>query len=310
MNDKNRIDSGENEFIQEKNELESAAKEHESSKEAARIKEERENEHRYSETHESYTPDEDKEIPDYYAAPKISIGKILKYVVIGLVILIYGLIFYRMYLQNNSGVEIVSQLIANSETVKAYNNCLDEGESFDVFYQEFTSYSKVLETDENKRPTKTTNIIHHEYSQSKTYYGMFSISNFLYYEDSNQVVITLRYNRNAVKTLKEEYKVSSLPSEPFFFTLDDGKKFYDSYYYLQDKKFTYNYRRLIFDGVTLDDISKLSLNIYYIADCDDYTDTLESMQIYDSNIPMKKVSNTAALGYFTDGLKKKPINLE
>ena len=276
-------------------------------KEAARIKEERELEGGYSTTHESYVPDTEKEIPDYYASPKVSIRKILKYVVIGLVIAVYALIFYRIYLQNNSGVKIVNQLISNTETVKAFRDTYEKGESFDVYSQNLTSYTLVLETDADKKPTKTTNIIYNEYSQSKNYYGTFYVTGFLYYEDSEQVVITLRYNRSALNALKEDYKLSDIPSEPFFFTLDDGKQFYDEYEYVSDKKFTYYYRRIIFNSVSLEDIKSLSLNIYYVGDSEDYYAPLDYIPIYDSRVPLEKVKNVAALEYITSGLKKKPI---
>ena len=268
-------------------ELERAARDREAAKDAARERQRREDEYGYSDMKETYEPDiHDVSGPP---VPKLNLGKILKYVAIGLVLLVYMLIFVRIYYQNDTGLKSTSALIANSQTVKAYNSALEKREPFKVYSHPLSSHYSVLSVDENGNPVETTNIVYDNYSQSKEFYGMLQVSNFLYYETSEQVVITVRYNREAVKTLKSLYKTDTLPSEPFFFTLDDGKSFYDSYSYTCDSRFTYTYRRLIFNGVSLDDIEKLSLNVYYSDDVSQSA-PLDFFLIYHKSTPLTEVT--------------------
>ena len=266
-----------------------AKKQHDEAVAAAKSREERNKSGEYSDMKETYTPDI-HELPDYDKPPKLSLGKILKYIVIGLVVLVYALLMMRVYLNNDTGVALNKKLIANDKTVEAYNNALNGGDGeFTVWAQSMGSYTMTLTTDKNGRPDETRRVSHSKYSESKEFRGMIMVSNFLYYEDAHQVVITVRFNRASIEALKEVTKLESVFAEPYLYALTDGKKLYTDYDYVTYKRFTYNYRRIIFNDVDLKDVSQLSLNVY----CNYGTGTelsnpLDIIDAYDKNIPMKE----------------------
>ena len=97
---------------------------------------------------------------------------------------------------------------------------------------------------------------------------MFSISQITYTESIGQIQATVRYNARVLNYLREDYGLESLPDgETYVFMLRDNfGNVYKDYHYTSDEKGGYLYRHVIFDGVTMEDVTKLVLEAYYIGD--------------------------------------------
>ncbi len=97
--------------------------------------------------------------------------------------------------------------------------------------------------------------------------GMFSVSQITYCETAKQLQVTLRYNDRSMAYLLEDYPEADKAPETYRFTLRDDKDVrYTSYLYSSDAKNGYTYRHLIFDGVTLTNVSAVYLDVYYSGD--------------------------------------------
>lgn len=199
---------------------------------------------------------------DYYsdgdAKPKSKVGKILRWLGIALILLVYGLLMFRIFIKNDP--KSAKQFLWTPDTVAAYEQ---NPSSFEVLTQKIQSFSYALgEKDERG----------HEKYESRTYNditsgGSFKISNLVYVKSAGELQITVRFNRSAVEKVQALYNLPEKPAgEIFFFALDDGSDYYTDYSYVATKRFTYEYRRLVFSNVDLEDTETLNLNIYYIDD--------------------------------------------
>lgn len=199
---------------------------------------------------------------DYYSdgshKPKSRVGKILRWAGLAIVLLVYVLLFFRIYIKGNP--KSASEFLWTPEAVAAYKL---EGENFVVKTQKIESYNKILGYDENNVPI-VERVIYNDITGD----GSFQISELMYVPSTKEVQVTLRFNRSSLDKLKDEYKLSERPDgEIFFFALDslDGN-YYTDYSYTASKRFTYEYRRLVFKNVDLDAAELMYLNIYYIDD--------------------------------------------
>lgn len=98
--------------------------------------------------------------------------------------------------------------------------------------------------------------------------NMFSISQITYIEEIGQFQATVRYNERVLNYLCEDYGIESVPEgEVYIFMLrDNNGRLYKDYSYTEDHKSGYVYRHVIFDGVTMEDVTKIVLEAYYIND--------------------------------------------
>ena len=96
--------------------------------------------------------------------------------------------------------------------------------------------------------------------------GRYHISNVALSHTTNEVQFTFRYNsRSTINTLMELYGLTERPAgEVFVFTLTDnnGITYYD-YVFAAKSRLLYEFRRVIFEGVDLTDVTTLYLNVYY-----------------------------------------------
>ncbi|MBE6606339.1 MAG: hypothetical protein E7635_04810 [Ruminococcaceae bacterium] len=114
--------------------------------------------------------------------------------------------------------------------------------------------------------------------------GYFSISNYVYIPEINEVQFTVRYNNSTVDTLENFYTDVSDIGETFVFTLTDNNgNVYDSYKYLSKSNLIYNFRRLVFEGVDLSNAGTLYLNVYYINDVSKSSKIYTSFQLYNED---------------------------
>ena len=130
-------------------------------------------------------------------------------------------------------------MVWTESAIAAYQS---EGESFSVtFYPSTDSFSKD---------------------------GLFSISHITYIESIGQFQATVRYNERSFNYIREDYGLSSLPEgEAFVFMLRDSKgNVYKDYTFTSARKGGYGYRHVVFDGVGMEDVTRLTLEIYYSGD--------------------------------------------
>jgi len=111
-------------------------------------------------------------------------------------------------------------------------------------------------------------VVHYPSIDSFSEDNMYSINQITYTEGIAQLQATVRYNERALKYMMADKGIEELPEgEIFIFKLRDNfGKVYTDYSYTADQKSGYGYRHVIFDGVDMNDVNQLDLEIYYIGD--------------------------------------------
>lgn len=183
---------------------------------------------------------------------KLTFSKIIKFIFVLLIIAVYTLLFGRMFLARYTGS--MAKYAWTNNAIKTYEQTTD----FTLMTQ---NLSKTI--DDN---------------------GYFSISNYVYIPEINEVQFTVRYNNSTVDTLENFYTDVSDIGETFVFTLTDNNgNVYDSYKYLSKSNLIYNFRRLVFEGVDLSNAGTLYLNVYYINDVSKSSKIYTSFQLYNED---------------------------
>ncbi len=254
---------------------------------------------------------------DYYSdgehKSKSKIGKILRLAALSLAVLVYGLIFFRIFIKSDP--ESAKMFLWTDTAVQAYK---DSSDTFGAYTQKLSTYQRQTGTDENGIPEYTT-VSYNDITSD----GSFHVSNMIYVSSTKELTVTVRYNRTAVDALKSAYNLDSLPSgELFFFALEgvgaDGSEYAYEYRYTSSARFTYEYRRLVFSNVVLPDDGVVYLNVYYVDDVtlssplvlypdSENNSVTVTLPIYDSYIGLKKYDFEKYLpAEKTDGLKNRP----
>ncbi|MCL2517568.1 MAG: hypothetical protein FWF15_03295 [Oscillospiraceae bacterium] len=175
---------------------------------------------------------------------KITIGKILKYSVYGLIIFVY--LFFMVRICTMGDPKSMEEFVWNESGVSAYNSNSDNF-IINVVNEKSMNYQYI------------------------TGDGKFAVSNIhtakLADANAGQIQFTIRYNNSTIKTLKADYNLEKDPvGEPFIYILyDSNGNIYRNYQYISDRKLLYNYKRIIFDGIDLT-ADEFHVDIYY---CDD-----------------------------------------
>lgn len=199
---------------------------------------------------------------DYYSdgdvKPKSKIGKILRILGILLIVAVYGILMFRIFTKGDP--KGAKQFLWTPDTVAAYNQ---DSSGFKAYSQQIRSFNyDTGNRDQNDVPIYEA-VVYNDLTSD----GSFRISNLVYVESSHELQITVRFNKATLERLQEQYSLSELPTgEVFHFALTDGERYYNDYSYVATKRQNYEYRRLVFSGVDLSDVSTLDLNIYYIGD--------------------------------------------
>lgn len=187
---------------------------------------------------------------------RITIKKVLKFIAVLLIAAVYVLLIGRMLLARNYG--IMNRYVWTESSLAAYKA---EPESFSVMSQQLSE------------------------SIDKT--GFYHISNFVYVPLTDQLQVTVRYNNSTLDVLDSHYSDRSRDGEVFVFTLvDSNGKVYDSYSYASSSNIIYNFRRLVFENVSLENIESLSLNVYYANDVTSDSPMKKSFRLYDKDVDM------------------------
>ncbi len=187
---------------------------------------------------------------------KLTVGKVLKFIAVLLIITVYVLLFGRMILARNFG--IMDRYIWTEKALDAYNSTHTE---FDIMSQQL--------------------------DESMDKNGYYHISNFVYTPQNNELQITVRYNNSTLDVLNFNYPHRVNEGEDFVFTLKDSNgKIYDSYSYAATSNIIYNFRRLVFENVDLTQADTLHLNVYYRGDIHDNAPMSACFKLYDKSIQM------------------------
>ncbi|MBR2988073.1 MAG: hypothetical protein IKC63_08645 [Clostridia bacterium] len=235
--------------------------------------------HRQAERSEHITPQseelehEEKDL-SYVDENRLTFGKILKYIGIGLVILVFALLFYRMSAQNK---DYSDYFVWTDSILAAY----EEKHDLSAKIQNMSSYQLTLARDENNIPTDVLTFTYYPYSDPKPaekgedFEGCYMVSMPMYIEDTKDLLITFRVNRTAGAHLKTHYSLDHEPTgDVYRFSLSDGKTTYTEYDYLTFSENSYYYYRLVFKNVDYrfvtgyqnikeSDIIELDLSVYY-----------------------------------------------
>ena len=172
------------------------------------------------------------------------LGKTIKFIFWGIIIFGNLLLLWRVF--SSGDTKIAKRFIWKEETIALYNQ---DPEAFKAYK--------------------------HEYDYNFTDGGTFSVSNLYFVPSAEQFQFTVRYNNSTLKKLVKEYNLTEKPTgETFVYRLVDNRgNEYTEYQFVTDSKNVYNYRRVVFDGITMSDenseekgLEKLTLNIYYAKD--------------------------------------------
>lgn len=182
-------------------------------------------------------------------------GRILKYVGIILIFTVTGFLIWRML--SSGDPSSVKRLTVNEKVVSAYD-ASEDGELY-MYYQGQASIT---------------------YGENN--YGYFSVSQVAIIPDAHQIQLVIRYNNSTLRSIAEDLGLDSVPdrdADIFDVTLavstdltpDDDtdnawsaaehpesvseQVYYPSSEVLKDKKNVYNYRKYVFDGVDIDDLT-------------------------------------------------------
>lgn len=117
--------------------------------------------------------------------------------------------------------------------------------------------------------------------------SMFSVDMITYAPSIGQLQFTVRYNDRVSKYLENDYPGASAAvgdGETYVFVLKDNLgNVYTEYSYTKDARFGYTYRHLIFENVTVEDVTEIKLHVYYVGDVQIENDGRHVIYAYRSN---------------------------
>ena len=179
---------------------------------------------------------------------KLTVGKILKYLVILVILAVYGIFMFRICTMDDPAA--MEKYVWTESMVTLYKRAPDE--------------FKVKKVNEDT--------LSYQYITPD---GKFAVNSIFITETGGgkaQVQFTLRYNNSTVKYLKEDYGLTDdIIGEPFVYTLSDSYgNIYRNYHYTTDAKTVYTYRHIIFEDVDITGFTDIEnsyglfLDIHYI----------------------------------------------
>ena len=191
--------------------------------------------------------------------PLYIIGKIIKLLGLLLLTFIFGLLFWRICISTIIPREI-KRLAVNDSLVAAYE--ANDGE-LEMFRQDNPGISR-----------------------DKSNSGYFSVEDYVIIPEAAQVQVIFRYSNSTIERLAEDFRLSEVPgreTEIFELSLvktkaptdtgsgsgdDTANGQAEQRYFVSEvissSTLLYIYRRVVFEGVGLDDAAGLSHEVYYI----------------------------------------------
>ena len=181
---------------------------------------------------------------DNQKSNKLTVGRILKYLVILVILAIYGGFMFRICTMDDPAA--MTKYVWTESMVRLYNKNPD-GFKVKKVNEDTLSYQYITPD------------------------GKFAVNNILITETGGgkaQIQFTLRYNNSTIKYLKEDYGLTDDPvGEPFVYIISDSYgNIYRNYQYTTDAKTVYNYRHIIFDDVDITGFTNLTETYYLFLD--------------------------------------------
>ena len=118
--------------------------------------------------------------------------------------------------------------------------------------------------------------------------GYYSLSDAAFCPGAGEVQFVFRYNtRSTVNALKDAYRLDKLPDgELFIFILhDDCGNTYTSYRYASASRTMNEFRRVIFDGVSFENVHAFTVDIYYRLDVSDESPMGATFTLWNEKLP-------------------------
>jgi hypothetical protein len=208
-----------------------------------------------------------------------TVRKTLKLLFLLLIIATFAALIWRMGLSN--APKSMKKLSANEALSLAYEK--SEGE-LSAFTQKHITITK-----------------------DKKCYGYFAVNSVVFIPEANQVQVVIRYNNSTIKHLKEDYGVDPLPDrslEVYDFSLvvstfadetKDEKNVTKQRIHptsiTTEENALYNFRKVIFDGVSMgEDVCNICLDFYYVGAIDYSVDAYGTLLVYDYITPRDEYS--------------------
>ena len=205
------------------------------------------------------------------------VGNVIKAFLYSIIALIVIFFIWRIWFSTNIPNN-VEQLVVTDSLVDAYNKA--DGELYGFDQDQYTI------------------------TRAKENYGYFSIEDFVIIPEARQVQIIFRYNNNTIEKIAEKYNLGEITdrsTELFEVTLvktedmtpdistdnyDESKLIKTRYHaseVIEAQTMLYNYRRIVFENVDIDeDTFGLFADIYYVGAVNDYAETADgTLCLYD-----------------------------
>lgn len=224
---------------------------------------------------------------------------IFKYLVILLVVGVYGLLFFRMCVMKDPAAAktflwtdntIAAHESWQSDTDRQWKHFAYTQENSHTVYNEDTRENTTYRYDTFSCRENTYSGDGSTPSDRKAYihYGQFHTSNPVYIPAAGELQITIRINDEGMEELMETYGLTEEPTgEAFVYAITDGENYYTNYSFTSAERFTYTYRRLTFSGIDYTNVHQLELMIYYVGDGTiDLSAPYEYLTVYLSDIPV------------------------
>lgn len=186
---------------------------------------------------------------------KITIKSVFKFTALLLIALVYVLLIGRMSLAKVRGD--MDSYLWTEKSSSAYLDAPDE-------YKILSAYLPAV-IDEDT--------------------GYYHISNFTFVPSTGEVQLTVRYNNSTVRVLNDFYPEREKKQEDFVFVItDENGNVYKSYKYIASSNLLYNFRRVIFEGIDLENCGSLYFGIHYIDDANDLCPMTRRYKLIDSEL--------------------------
>ena len=205
------------------------------------------------------------------------VGNVIKAILYSIIALIVIFFIWRIWFSTNIPNN-VEQLVVTDSLIDAYNKA--DGELYGFDQDQYTI------------------------TRAKENYGYFSIEDFVIIPEARQVQIIFRYNNYTIKKIDEKYNLGEITDrtiELFEVTLvktedmtpdissdnyDESKLIKTRYHasqVIEAQTMLYNYRRIVFENVDIDENTfGLFADIYYVGAINNYEEKAEgTLCLYD-----------------------------
>lgn len=219
----------------------------------------------------------------YRPTPLKIFGAFIKFLFVSLIALICGILIWRIAF-STAVPGYIKKISVNERLLSAYSE--SDGE-LDIFRQN-----------------------HESITRDKEIEGFFWVVDCIFIPEAEQIQLVFRYNNSTLGHLKEDYNLDAVPHralDHFDISLvkttdltpedptdnDDNDTLREERYFpsyaLAGTTTLYNYRRVVFEGITAGDALEISFQIYYTGDADYGEAPYGSLILYDADTPSEPV---------------------